>query len=215
MKPDASAVALASGAVLLWIAWALMPDAATNDAAHILSAVAAARPPVRASAILQLGGAALLVVGLSVEAGERPRTRAGALATILGGVGMAADAVFHQLAYEMTAPGVARAAVLPVMAKMQTDQLRPHVPLLLAFLVGPVILGAQRRRAGVGSPWAARLLMAPALVIPLGVADVLAFDASRRIVALATLGAICAGLVAVAADRARANAARRHVTPSA
>jgi hypothetical protein len=207
MKPDASALALALGAVLLWVAWALMPDAATNDAAHILTAVAAARAAVRASAILQLAGGALLVAGLAAEASGGRRTRAGAVAMLVGSAGMVADAVYHQLAFEMTAPGVARDAVLPVMAAMQTAELRPLIPLLLLFPIGAVVLGVQRRRRGVGGSWTARLLIAPAIIVPLGVVGRVAFDLPRRFVVLTMLGAICAGLVGAAVDRARENAA--------
>lgn len=201
MKQDASAVALALGAILLWSAWALMPDAATNDAAHILTAVSTARAAVCASAILQLAGAALLVAGLAVEAGEGRSARLGAVAVLVGSAAMAADAVYHQLAFEMTAPGVARESILPVMAKMQTEALRPLVPLLLLFPAGAVIMGLQRRRRGVGSPWTARLLMLPALSIPLGMAGRVAFHLPSRFIALTTLGAICAGLIGVAVDR--------------
>ena len=203
MKPDAAAVTLALGAILLWTAWALMPDAATNDAAHILAAVSSARDSVRASAIVQLAGAALLITGLAAEAAPERRTRAGAVALLLGCVGMAADAVYHQLAYEMTGPGVAREAVLPVMTRMQTVQLRPLMPLLLLFLVGAVVLGAQRARGRVGATWIARLLMTPALTIPLGVFGVCALGVPRRLVALVNLGIICGGLVGVAVDRTR------------
>jgi hypothetical protein len=203
MKLDASAVTLAIGAAFLWVAWALMPDAGTNDADHILTAVAAERETVRASALLQLLGAALLVPGLVAEGAAERRTRAGAVALLLGAVGMGADAVYHQLAYEMTAPGVAREAVLPVMTKMQTEDLRPLLPLLLSFLAGAVALGWQRARRGLGSAWTARLLVAPALTLPLGVVGVLALALPRRLVALGTLGAICAGLIGVAIDRAR------------
>ena len=203
MKPDAAAVTLALGAILLWAAWALMPDAATNDAAHILAAVSSARAAVRTSAIVQLAGAALLITGLAAEAAPERRTRAGAVALLLGGVGMAADAVYHQLAYEMTSPGVAREAVLPVMTRMQTVQLRPLLPLLLLFPVGAVVLGAQRARGRVGAAWVAWLLMAPALTIPLGVFGVRALGIPRRLVALVNLGIICGGLVGVAVDRAR------------
>jgi hypothetical protein len=203
MKPDATAVTLALGATLLWVAWALMPDAATNDAAHILSAVAGARASVRASSLLQLAGAALLAAGLAGEAAAEHRTRAGAVALLLGAVGMAADAVFHQLAFEMTAPDVTRAAVLPVMERMQSAELRPLIPLLALFLVGAVVLGAQRARRRVGPAWVARLLLGPALTVPLGVVGVQGLGAPRRIVALVNLGLICAGLVGVAVDRAR------------
>ena len=208
MKPDASVVALSLGAVLLWAAWALMPDAATNDAGHILAAVSAARAAVRASALLQLVGAALLVAGLAVEAGEGRRARAGAVAMLVGSVGMAADAVYHQLAFEMTAPGVARDAVLPVMAKMQTEELRPLIPLLLLFPLGAIILGVQRRRGDVGSSWTTRLLIAPAIIVPLGVGGRLLLDLPRRVVVLTMLGATCAGLIGVAVDRSREKARR-------
>jgi hypothetical protein len=202
-----SAATLALGAILLWTAWALMPDAATNDAAHILTAVAAARDAVHASAILQLAGAALLAAGLAAETARERGTRAGATLVLLGAVGMAADAVYHQLAYAMTAPAIARDAVLPVMIQMQTEELRPLVPLLLMFVVGAVVLGAQRRRRAIGSPWTARALMAPALLVPLGILAVRALGAPRRLVALTTLGSICGGLVGVAVDRARNSAA--------
>ncbi len=146
---------------------------------------------------------ALLVPGLVAEGAPGRRTRAGAVTLLLGVVGMAADAVYHQLAYEMTAPGIAREAVLPVMTKMQTEDLLPLLPLLLFFLVGAVGLGWQRARSGLGSAWTACLLRAPALTLPLGVVGVLALGLSRRLVALATLGPICAPLIGVAIDRAR------------
>jgi hypothetical protein len=207
MKPDIPALALALGAVALWAAWALMPDAATNDAVHILTAVAAAREAVHASALLQLFGSALLAAGLAAEVADARRTRASAIATLLGVVGMAADAVYHQLAYEMTAPGVSRDGVLPVMIRMQKVELRPVVPLLLLFLIGTIALGVQRLRQSIGSRWTALLLMAPAVIVPLGVVGMVAFDVPRRVVALGTLGLTCAGLVGVAADRGRQGAA--------
>jgi hypothetical protein len=209
IEREPSAIALGLGAVLLWAAWALMPDAATNDAAHILTAVTSARGSVHASATLQLAGAALIVAGLAAEAGEGRRARAGAVAMLVGCAGMAADAVYHQLAYEMTAPGVARDAVLPVMERMQTEALRPLIPLLLLFPLGAVVLGAQRRRRGVGSPWTARLLIAPALIVPFGVAGRAALGLPKRFVALTVLGAICAGLLGVAVDRLREKEAHR------
>ena len=168
MKPTFTGVALATGAGCVFIAWSLMPDAATNDAGHILVAVAGARARVHASALLQLLGAALLVPGLVAEARERRATTLAVIVTLWGVLGMAADAVFHQLAYEMTAPGVASDAVLPVMQKMQTVELAPHLPLLFAFVIGPILLGWRLRRDG-GSSFPAALLMAPAATIPLGI----------------------------------------------
>lgn len=197
MKLNLSGWALAAGSVCLWLAWALMPDAATNDAAHILAAVAAQRAAVHRSTILQLAGAALLVPGLVAQGAPERGTRAGAIALLWGAMGMAADAVYHQLAYQMTAPGVAPDAVLPVMTRMQTDELRPLVPLLLLFLAGAVLLGWQRARRRLGPGWIAGLLMAPVVTIPLGVVAVTTLGAPRRAVVLATLGAICGGLAAL------------------
>jgi hypothetical protein len=199
--------ALTAGAICLWIAWALMPDAATNNADHILMAVATSRGNVRASALLQLLGAALVVPGLVAEGAPERGTRAGVVLLLWGAMGMAADAVYHQLAFEMTARGVARDAVLPVMAKMQLVDLRPLVPLLLAFLMGAIVLGRQRVRRRLGSRWAARMLMAPAIIIPIGVVAVAALGIPRRIVVLVTLGAICGGLIGVGLERARADKA--------
>jgi hypothetical protein len=197
MKLNLAGWALAAGSICLWLAWALMPDAATNDAAHILAAVASQRADVHRSTLLQLAGAALLVPGLVAQGAPERRTRAGAIALLWGAMGMAADAVYHQLAYQMTAPGIATDAVLPVMTRMQTDELRPLVPLLLMFLAGAVLLGLQRLRRRLGPAWIAGLLMAPVATIPLGVVAVTMLGAPRRAVVLATLGAICAGLAAL------------------
>lgn len=201
MKRNLAGWALAAGSICLWLAWALMPDAATNDAAHILAAVGAQRAAVHRSTILQLAGAALLVPGLVAQGAPERGTRTGAIALLWGAMGMAADAVYHQLAYEMTAPGVALDAMLPVMTRMQTDELRPLVPLLLMFLAGAVLLGAQRLRRRLGPAWIAALLMAPVVTIPLGVVTVTALGAPRRAVVLTTLGAICAGLISLGLRR--------------
>jgi len=66
-------------------------------------------------------------------------------------MGSAADAVFHLLAVVMVAPGIDRAAVLPVMEQMQSDGLLFIAPLILAFFVGSGILALGFARAGVVS----------------------------------------------------------------
>ena len=203
MKTSSSGAALAAGAGCIFVAWWLMPDAATNDAGHILSAVASGRSHVHASALLQLLGAALLVPGLLAEAKKPQPATAGVLVTLWGVLGMAADAVFHQLAYEMTAPGVARDMVLPVMEKMQTVELAPHLPLLLAFVIGPVLLGWQVRRIG-GWALPAVLLMAPAATIPIGVLAARLLGLPKRVLALMVLAEICLGLAGLGLSRRRA-----------
>lgn len=213
MKPTFPGAALAAGAGCLFVAWWLMPDAATNDAGHILSAVAGARERVHASARLQLLGSALLVPGLVVEARERRSTALGVLVTLWGLLGMAADAVFHQLAYQMTAPGAAREAVLPVMEKMQTVELAPHLPLLLAFVVGPVLLGWQLRRTAESAvpavpAVAAALLLAPAATIPVGILAARLLGLPKRAIALLVFGEICLGLAALGLGHGRPQAER-------
>jgi hypothetical protein len=199
VKTNGQGVLLALGAVGVFAAWALMPDAATNDAAHILEAVGGARSRVYASALIQLLGAALLIPGLlALSRAGTP----GLLPLTLGALGMAADAVFHQLAYEMTAPGVGRAAVLPVMQRMQTAQLAPHVPLILAFVAGAPWLGWRLRRAGLRG-WPTRLLIAPLPTIPAVVLAVRLAGLPKRAAALLILGEICVGLVGLGLGRVR------------
>jgi hypothetical protein len=207
MKLTLAKAALAAGAGCVFVAWWLMPDAATNDPGHILSAVAGARPRVHASALLQLLGAALLVPGLVGEARDRLSTTLGVIVTLWGVLGMAADAVFHQLAYQMTAPGVAGEAVLPVMEKMQTVELAPHLPLLFAFVIGPILLGWQLRRTG-GPTFPAALLMAPAATIPVGILAARLLGLPKRAIALIVFGEICLGLAALGLARGRPQAER-------
>jgi hypothetical protein len=196
MKPTFTGAALAAGAGCIFIAWSLMPDAATNDGGHILSAVGSARARVHASALLQLLGAALLVPGLVAEARDRRSTTLAVIVTLWGVLGMAADAVFHQLAYEMTAPGVASDAVLRVMQKMQTVELAPHLPLLFAFVIGPILFGWRLRRDG-GWSFPIALLMAPAATIPVGILAVRLLGLPKRAIALIVFGEICLGLAAL------------------
>jgi hypothetical protein len=199
MKPSLAGVTLGLGGACIFVAWCLMPDAATNDAAHILSAVAHARGRVRASALVQLLGSALLVPGLLAQARSR-RPTAGILLLLWGALGMAADAVFHQLAYEMTAPGAAPTAMISVMEKMQTTELAPHLPLLLALLVGAPLLGWQLRRNG-GPTWPAGLLLTPAITVPAGILSVRFLGFPRRAVALIVLAEIAAGLIGLGLRR--------------
>jgi hypothetical protein len=194
-------LSLAVGAAAIWMAWWLMPDAAIADAGHILESVARLRASVRLSAVLQLAGSALLVVGLTDETARRPRGwRVGAWLLSMGAVGMGADAVYHQVAYEMTAEGVDRLAVTPVMIGMQTRELHTLAPLLLAFLLGAPVLGfgwiadGRSRTAG----W---LLASPLFTIPAGIVASRATGLPRRFVALVVLGEICAGLATAAVWR--------------
>src|SRR5262249_55496575 len=154
------------GSALLWLAWALMPDAATADAAHILAAVGGARASVRASALVQLAACAALAPGVLHVAGRGTRaTFAGGALLPVGAMGMAADAVYHQLAVEMTAPGVDASAMLPVMTAMQTRDIRSLAPLMLAYPAGAFVLVAGLVRERRASRWAARLAALAGLLV--------------------------------------------------
>jgi hypothetical protein len=71
----------------------------------------------------------------------------------VGACGDAADAIYHQLAYEMVRAGVNQAAMLPVMQRMQTADLMYLLPLIAAFLVGCVVLAVAAAQLGIVSKW--------------------------------------------------------------
>lgn len=193
-----------AAAFLLWLAWALMPDAATADASHILDAVGAMRERVAWSARVQLLASALFAPGLLFVARRGGRaTFWGAALLSVGAMGMAADAVYHQLAVEMTAPGIDRAMVLPAMVAMQTRDIRTLVPLMLAFLVGvPVLVVGLRRDRRIDALAAWLVAAAPVLVVA-GALAAVAFGFPRRFVALGMLGVLCASLASVGRVLAR------------
>ncbi|HVY41016.1 MAG TPA: hypothetical protein VHM31_23915 [Polyangia bacterium] len=197
MRRDESGAWLALGAAGVFLAWLLMPDAATNDAAHILAAVGASPARVHASAWIQLAASALLVPGVLGLGRGGPTGRLGVTMLMWGVLGMAADAVFHQLAVQLSAPGVDAPTALAVMRKMQTVELVPHVPLLLSFLLAGPVLGWTLLRRAPGT-WAPRLLLAPVATVPLAVLGVRLLGLPRRAAALTVLGEVCAGLVLLA-----------------
>jgi len=142
-------------AIFFWTSWALMPGVGVTDAAEILRLVSAQREQVLASSILQLASAALFALtipGLVVRLHAFKERWAVALLA-MGACGDAADAIYHQLAYEMTRPGVAQAAMLPVMQRMQSVDLLYLLPLVLAFLLGCVSLASASMRLGIVTKW--------------------------------------------------------------
>jgi hypothetical protein len=186
---------LSSAALLFLAAWALMPGVGITDAADILQRVGAQRAQVKLSVSLQLLSAALYVPGLLALAlrahAERSRgLLAGAALLLVGAAGSAADSVFHWLAVEMTAPGVERAAMLPVMARMQGPALVAVAPLIASFFLGSYLSIAAAGRARWISPGYARLFPLTLLIAPL--ATLLAPDA-MRLAALLFLAALAAG----------------------
>jgi hypothetical protein len=189
--------ALVLAAALFWLAWLLMPGVGITDAAGILELVGQHAARVRASVAAQLVSAALYAPALvGIVAIRRLRrvlaVRIGAILLAIGAMGSAADAVFHLLAAEMVAPGVDRAAMLPVMARMQGAGLLYIAPLILCFFAGSALLALGFARAGA-APRACAWLLAAALVLAV-VGGPLASgnpDAARA-VGLAVLGLVSA-----------------------
>src|SRR5262245_51548942 len=124
LRAPISGVLLILGAVLLWVAWALMPEGATNDPVVIARVIAGSRQDVRLSAIVQLAASAAFAPAVLLLAGRGSRlTFAGGSLVLVGMMGMAADAVYHQAAYQMTAPDLDTEAMLVPLGRMQTEDI--------------------------------------------------------------------------------------------
>jgi hypothetical protein len=171
-RPSAAAAfCLAAAAVQFWISWALMPGVGVTDAAQIFALVGAQRSAVLWSAALQLLSAVLYVpalLGLSGAGFSSRGIRWGAGILLLGAMGSAADAVFHVLAYAMTAPGLDPAPLLSVMRFMQGPALLMIAPMILAFFVGSIWLSVALARAGVVARWHPWLYALAPVVIAAG-----------------------------------------------
>jgi len=179
-------------AVAFWLAWFLMPLPGTTDAAFILEQVGAARVQVYWSVALQLVSSALFVPALLGLTSLTPLrdSRPGFVAAALVGVGVtgfAADAIYHLLAYEMSLPGVAREAMLPVMERFQSADLVFVAPQLLFLLGGVGFLGWVAARAGAASPRLPRVLAGALALLVVGGVAVRALGTGRRELALAVL----------------------------
>jgi hypothetical protein len=184
---------LTFAAVTFWLAWALMPDAGTNDAAHILAAVHANRVAVRWSVVVQLVSSVAFVPAVVLARPVSERALAGACLVLVGAMGTAADAIFHLAAYYMTADGVVAASVLEPMRLMQTDGLAFLVPLLLPFLFGGWVLASGLRREGRASRWPGRVFALAFAFAAVGAAVSLASGSGRHAVVLVFLGLIGLG----------------------
>jgi hypothetical protein len=147
---------LVVAAVLFWIAWLLMPGVGITDAQRIFELVGTHRAQVLASSVVQLVSAACYAPALVQLASAHAAFRTGAVLLLIGAMGSAADAIFHQVAYQMTAPGVPAEPMLPVMARMQGPGLVWILPLIACFFAGSVALFLAARRAG--APRAARVV---------------------------------------------------------
>jgi hypothetical protein len=186
---------LIGAALLFWLSWYLMPLPGTTDAAFILEQVRQQRGSVIASAILQTLSAvmtvpaALLAVRLPTpERRGSTLLHVGAALFLVGAIGNGADAVYHQMAFEMTAPGVDVAAVAPVMTRMQTQDIRLLAPMMLAFFAGAVCLAVGLARASLASARLWQLYAITPLVGILARAATVAAGTGPRPVSLVVLG---------------------------
>ena len=154
MSSRAAGVFLVAAALLFWLAWWLMPAVGITDTREIFEHVAAEAGRVRASVIVQLVSAACwapAAIGIArlPAASAHPSLVAGAVLLAIGAMGSAADAVLHLLAVEMVAPGVDRAAMIPVMERMQGPNLALLGPLIAALFAGTLVLAIGAGRAGL------------------------------------------------------------------
>ena len=197
MSSRLAGASLVAAAALFWLSWLLMPGVGITDAGRILELVGQHSGRVRASVVAQLLSAACYAPALvGIVATRRLRrqrqVRAGAILLSIGAMGSAADAVFHLLAAEMVGPGIDRAAMLPLMERMQGGGLLLIAPLILAFFVGSGVLALGFARAGVvprGNP--ILLLLAVALAV-VGGSLAAGNPGAARVVGLAVLGLVSA-----------------------
>lgn len=190
-------VSLFAAAALFWLSWLLMPGVGITDAGRILELVGQHAGCVRVSVIAQLLSAACyapaLVGIVATRHLRRQRAiRAGAILLSIGAMGSAADAVFHLLAVEMVGAGIDRAAVLPVMERMQGAGLLLIAPLILAFFVGSWVLALGFVRAGVVPRGNPRLIVLALALAVIGGPLAAGSAGLARAVGLAVLGLVSA-----------------------
>jgi hypothetical protein len=147
-------------AVTFWIAWVLMPGVGITDAALILQLVSENRNQVLLSSVIQLLSSACfapLPFALMAVMHRKNSTMlvAGTILLLIGAMGVAADAIFHLLAYEMVGPGTERPQMLLVMRRMQEVDLLWILPLIGAFFIGAVLLaiGLGRNFVQITTVW--------------------------------------------------------------
>ena len=190
---------LLAAAIIFWISWTLMPGVGITDASRILTLVAAQPNRVLFSSVLQLLSAALLALAIPGLARRFPPSRnpwaaAGAALLAVGACGDAADAIYHQVAYEMAAAGVDRAAMILPFQRMQTVDLRYLLPMIAAFFLGCVALSLGATREKLVPKWNPLLY---ALAVELAIISgpvASAFHTTSRTIGLGILGLWSASL---------------------
>jgi hypothetical protein len=214
--PDAARLGggwLVAASALFWLAWSLMPGVGVNDARQILERVALQRDAVWLSVVFQLVSAACFAPPLLALArvghvrGSRT-LRVGATLLAIGAMGSAADAVYHLLAYYMTAPEMPRDALVPLMDAMQGPGLAVLLPMVLAFFAGAAMLAIGAANVGLVSRWNP-WLHALALVVALSPIWVRIDPSHARAVGLTVLGLIALSLAGIGLGMAPELSTRR------
>jgi len=198
--PRLVGLCLIGAAVLFWLAWMLMPGVGVTDTRQIFALVGPQRGWVALSTVVQLVSAVLYVpalLGIVAHAslGAHSGVRRGAGVLLVGAMGSAADAIFHLLAFAMTAPGLDPEPLVPVMQFMQGPALLMIAPLILAFFVGSIWLSVALARAAVVPRWHPWIYVAAPIVVAVGMGLVSAGAIAPRIVGLAMLAVFTAAQV--------------------
>lgn len=185
-----------------WLSWWLMPGVGVTDTSTIFALVSQQRAGVFASVVVQLISAAAYVVGAGrLIASDRARAsramRIGGALLAVGGVGSAADAMFHLVAFEMTAPGTDLPAMVPVMQRLQGPDLGLLAPFIAAFLAGHVLVALAWRHHDRLARAAWWLLASLPAVAVLGALARRADLVPGRIVGLAVLGVLSGSLALI------------------
>ena len=157
---------------MFWVSWLLMPGVGITDTATILALVRENRSSVFISVILQLVSAAMYAPGLCMvlvsEAARKSITvQAGGILLLIGAMGSASDAIFHLVAYEMTAPGITLDAVSQVMQRLQGNDPALLLPFVGAFFIGHALLVGAMRKSGALARFGFLVLVsaAPAILL--------------------------------------------------
>jgi hypothetical protein len=182
-----------------WVSWLLMPGVGVTDTARIFWLVGQHRPSVFVSVVLQLLSAAAYVPAIQtiVLSGVSRGARAGSILLVIGAIGSAADAIFHLVAFEMTAQGIPADVVAPVMRRLQGPDLLLLLPFVAAFFVGHALLIAAMRGWGRFARYGAWLLVAAPGILVVGVALVRFAHVPGRVVGLSFLGAVAGSLAMI------------------
>jgi hypothetical protein len=193
---------LIAASLLFWLSWVLMPGVGITDARQILALVGTHRAQVFVSVTLQLLSAAAYAPGIAgvllsdLARGSR-LVRVGAMLLLVGAMGSAADAIFHLVAYEMTAPGMVGDQLETMMRRLQGPDLALLLPFIAAFFIGHAALIAGLRTLHAVSSASSALLTAAPIFVLAGAAAASAGLVPARLVGLTVLAAVSGSLVLV------------------